>query len=32
VDDPRDLARVDDAGVDGVVTDDPRIFASTLET
>jgi glycerophosphoryl diester phosphodiesterase len=32
VDDPRDLARVDDAGVDGVVTNDPRIFASTLET
>jgi glycerophosphoryl diester phosphodiesterase len=32
VDDPRDLARVDDAGVDAVVTNDPRIFASTLET
>jgi glycerophosphoryl diester phosphodiesterase len=32
VDDPRDLARVDYAGVDGVVTNDPRIFASTLET
>lgn len=32
VDDPRDLARVDAAGVDAVVTNDPRIFASTLET
>ena len=32
VDDPRDLARVDEAGVDAVVTNDPRIFASTLET
>lgn len=27
VDDPRDLARVDKAGVDAVVTNDPRIFA-----
>ncbi|MGH3137545.1 MAG: glycerophosphodiester phosphodiesterase [Gaiellaceae bacterium] len=32
VDDPRDLARVEEAGVDAVVTNDPRIFASTLET
>ena len=36
VDDPEDLARVDEAGVDAVVTNDPRIFvssfASTLET
>jgi glycerophosphoryl diester phosphodiesterase len=32
VDDPRDLARVDDAGVDAVVTNDPRIFTSTLPT
>lgn len=32
VDDPADLARVDAAGVDAVVTNDPRIFASTLET
>lgn len=36
VDDPRELARVDEAGVDAVVTNDPRIFASspvsTLET
>lgn len=32
VDDPRDLVRVDAAGVDAVVTNDPRIFASTLET
>jgi glycerophosphoryl diester phosphodiesterase len=32
VDDPRDLARVERAGVDAVVTTDPRIFASTLET
>ena len=32
VDDPQDLARVDDAGVDAVVSNDPRIFASTLET
>lgn len=31
VDDPRDLARVDEAGVDAVVSNDPRIFASTLE-
>ena len=30
VDDPDDLARVLDAGVDAVVTNDPRIFASTL--
>ncbi len=32
VDDPPSLARVDDAGVDAVVTNDPRIFASTLPT
>lgn len=32
VDDPADLARVDAAGVDAVVTNDPGIFASTLET
>ena len=32
VDDPEDLARVDEAGVDAVVSNDPRIFASTLET
>jgi glycerophosphoryl diester phosphodiesterase len=30
VDDPRDLARVDEAGVDAVVTNDPSIFVSTL--
>jgi glycerophosphoryl diester phosphodiesterase len=30
VDDPRDLARVDEAGVDAVVSNDPRILASTL--
>jgi glycerophosphoryl diester phosphodiesterase len=27
VDDPEELARVDAAGVDGVVTNDPRLFA-----
>lgn len=32
VDDPRDLARVDTAGVDAVVTNDPTIFLSTLQT
>jgi glycerophosphoryl diester phosphodiesterase len=32
VDDPHELARVDEAGVDAVVTNDPRIFVSTLET
>lgn len=32
VDDPRDLARVDAAGVDAVVTNDPGIFRSTLKT
>lgn len=32
VDNPTDLARVEEAGVDAVVTNDPRIFASTLET
>ena len=30
--DPRDLARVDDAGVDAVVVDDPTMFVSTLQT
>jgi glycerophosphoryl diester phosphodiesterase len=30
VDDLRQLARVDEAGVDAVVSNDPRIFASTL--
>lgn len=29
VDDPEELERVDDAGVDAVVTNDPRIFLST---
>jgi glycerophosphoryl diester phosphodiesterase len=32
VDDPADLARVDEAGVDAVVTNDPSIFLSTLMT
>lgn len=32
VDDPEELRRVDAAGVDAVVTNDPRIFASTLDT
>jgi glycerophosphoryl diester phosphodiesterase len=32
VDDPVDLARVEAAGVDAVVTNDPSIFVSTLET
>jgi glycerophosphoryl diester phosphodiesterase len=32
VDDPRDLARVDAAGVDAVVTNDPSIFVSTIDT
>ena len=30
VDDPADLARVDEAGVDAVVSNDPSIFVSTL--
>jgi glycerophosphoryl diester phosphodiesterase len=30
VDDPADLARVVAAGVDGVITNDPRIFVATL--
>jgi glycerophosphoryl diester phosphodiesterase len=30
VDTPEDLARVVDAGVDAVVSNDPRIFVSTL--
>jgi glycerophosphoryl diester phosphodiesterase len=32
VDDPADLARVDEAGVDAVVSNDPTIFVSTLQT
>ena len=32
VDDPSILARVVEAGVDAVVTNDPLIFTSTLET
>jgi glycerophosphoryl diester phosphodiesterase len=32
VDDPAVLTRVDQAGVDAVVTNDPRIFVSTLRT
>lgn len=32
VDDPEVLARVDAAGADAVVTNDPRIFTSTLHT
>ncbi|MGH7819662.1 MAG: glycerophosphodiester phosphodiesterase family protein [Candidatus Binatia bacterium] len=31
VEDPRDLARLDAAGVDAIVVDNPAIFASTLE-
>jgi glycerophosphoryl diester phosphodiesterase len=31
VDDPAALARVDEAGADAVVTNDPRIFTSTLQ-
>ena len=30
VDEPADLERVVTAGVDGVITNDPRIFAGTL--
>ena len=30
VDEPADLARVVEAGVDGVITNDPRIFVATL--
>jgi glycerophosphoryl diester phosphodiesterase len=30
VDEPTDLARVEAAGVDGVITNDPRIFVGTL--
>ena len=30
VDEPAELARVVAAGVDGVITNDPRIFAATL--
>lgn len=32
VDDPQDLVRVDAAGVNAVVVNDPTIFASTLQT
>jgi glycerophosphoryl diester phosphodiesterase len=32
VDDPADLERVDAAGVDGVITNDPTIFVATLRT
>ena len=32
VDEPEDLERVVTAGVDGVITNDPRIFAGTLTT
>ncbi len=32
VDDPADLVRVVAAGVDGVITNDPRIFVATLES
>jgi glycerophosphoryl diester phosphodiesterase len=32
VDDPRDLERVVEAGVDAVVTNDPSVFVSTLKT
>jgi glycerophosphoryl diester phosphodiesterase len=31
VDDPDDLARVEAAGVDAVVTNDPSMFVSTLK-
>ncbi len=31
VDEPADLARVVAAGVDGVITNDPRIFVATLK-
>lgn len=31
VDDPRDLARLDEAGVDAVVVNNPGLFVSTLE-
>lgn len=32
VDEPGELARVEEAGVDAVITNDPAIFASTLRT
>ena len=32
VDDPQDFRRVDEAGVDAIVTNDPSIFVSTLTT
>jgi glycerophosphoryl diester phosphodiesterase len=32
VDDPQDLRRVDEAGVDAIVTNNPSIFVSTLTT
>ena len=31
VDDPRDLLRLDAAGVDAVVTNDPAVFETTLK-
>ena len=31
VDEPADLERVEEAGVDGVITNDPRIFVATLK-
>jgi glycerophosphoryl diester phosphodiesterase len=31
VDEPEDLLRVVTSGVDGVITNDPRIFAGTLK-
>ena len=32
VDSVRDLRRVDEAGVDGVITNDPGIFVATLHS
>ena len=32
VDEPEDLTRVVTAGVDGVITNDPRIFLATLRS
>jgi glycerophosphoryl diester phosphodiesterase len=32
VDEPADLVRVEEAGVDGVITNDPRIFVATLDS
>jgi glycerophosphoryl diester phosphodiesterase len=31
VDDPRDLERLDDVGVDAIVVNNPSVFASTLQ-